>query len=196
MKTPREILLNRHQAAEPKLDRLRREVIDQEVRGARVADQDLPSIVQSPGDWLAVLWQQALRPWRPAWLGLAAAWLVILGLHLAGNGDGRAVQTSRRPPAAATAAEFREQLRLRAELLEAAPSVDARPAPIQVGPRSDETWQGRRAWSADCPACSRYFDRLMTLCKTLWPGPQSFARGFMVPICAQHSRSRLPMDIV
>ena len=28
-----------------------------------------------PGDWLAVLWQQALRPWRPAWLGLAAAWL-------------------------------------------------------------------------------------------------------------------------
>ena len=139
MKTPRDILLNRHQTAAPKLDRLRREVIDQEVRAAPVPEEDLPSIVQSPGDWLQVLWRHALRPWRPAWMGLAVAWLVILGLHLAGNGASGTVSSPSTRLAPTAVAELQEQLKLRAELLGTIPQDRVEPGAPRVGPRSEQT---------------------------------------------------------
>jgi len=139
MKTPRNILLNRYRAAEPKLDRLRREVINQEVRAAQVPDEDLPSIVQSPGDWLAVLWQQVVRPWRPAWLGLAAVWLVILGLNLAANGGGTATPSQPARLAPGAVAELQEQLRLRTELLGSMPVGEVKSGLPRVGPRSEDT---------------------------------------------------------
>jgi hypothetical protein len=139
MKNPRDILLNRYRAAEPKLDRLRHEVIDQEVRRAQMPDEDLPSIVQSPGDWLVVLWQQALRPWRPAWMGLAAAWALILCLHLAANGGGTAAPAQPTRLAPAAVAELQEQLRLRAELLGSVPLGGVKSGLPGVGPRSEDT---------------------------------------------------------
>jgi hypothetical protein len=139
MKTPSEILLNRYRAAEPKLDRLRREVIDQEIRSPQIPEHDLPSIVQSPGDWLAVLWQQAIQPWRPAWLGLASAWLLILYLHLGANREGSAPVTRTTRLAPAAMAQLQEQQRLRAELLGAMPTSRPEPVAPRVGPRSEGT---------------------------------------------------------
>ena len=85
MKTPREILLARHQAAEPKLDALRREVLqnltpDEQSRGERF-DSFLTSC------------RELFRLPRWAWSGLAAAWLVIVGLNIAAR-ETAATQTA------------------------------------------------------------------------------------------------------
>lgn len=68
MKTAREILWQRHADAEPDLDALRRRV----VAGLRAET--------SPG-WWRTAWLELI--WRPrlAWAGLAAVWLLILGVN-------------------------------------------------------------------------------------------------------------------
>ena len=78
MKTPRDILLARHQAAAPKLDAIRRRVVrelnNQETKGQ---------------SWLAALvawWlscstqfrQELIWPCRRFWLGLTVVWLLLL----------------------------------------------------------------------------------------------------------------------
>ena len=145
MKTPRDLLLNRHRAAEPKLDRLRREVIDRAICAVQNPDEDLPSIVQSPGYWLAVLWQQAIRPWRHAWMGLATAWLLILCLHIAASGEGGMVQSQPTRLAPPAMAELQEQLKLRAELLGSMPVGSVKAGLPGVGPRSEDTRQRNNA---------------------------------------------------
>lgn len=70
MKTPRELLLARHRAAEPKLDAIRK-------RAVATLDPR-PSAFDS---WLAVCWQELFWPCRRAWAGLAAVWAVILALN-------------------------------------------------------------------------------------------------------------------
>ena len=77
MKTPRELLLERHRAQSAALDQIRERVIAHEFR-------ESPMLVR----------QESLRPrfadfsaWltfpRATWGGFAAAWCVILGLNLA-----------------------------------------------------------------------------------------------------------------
>ncbi len=81
MKTPRELLLERHRAQSAALDQLRERVVSQELGEAvaRPRQNDAPN-------WLATL-----RGWlnfqRAAWGGFAAAWCVILGLNLAAQSE-------------------------------------------------------------------------------------------------------------
>ena len=95
MKTPREVILERHQSAEAKL------------KGMRAAD--LAACVRStaeesgerqPQFSLAVIarrfWAEAFWPWRRVWAGVAAGWLVILALILATSDTPRTAST--RPP--------------------------------------------------------------------------------------------------
>ena len=114
MKTPREILLEEHREAEPKLDAIRRRVIDRACH--RTEDRPLASIVT----WLRLLWNQLFVPSRPAWLSLAAAWVVVATLSWArlepgsaGDGPSSARQTllSLKPL-------LEEQAQLRVELLQ------------------------------------------------------------------------------
>lgn len=66
MKTSREILLGRHQAAIPELDRIR---------------QDCVAKLRTPS--LAVTaWKELIWPAYRIWLGLGAAWIFIFVLHV------------------------------------------------------------------------------------------------------------------
>jgi hypothetical protein len=68
MKTPREILLERHRAAVPQLDAIRREILDAKFRRRNL---------------VATLWGELILPSRRVWSGLAAAWLLILVVNFA-----------------------------------------------------------------------------------------------------------------
>lgn len=79
MKTPREILLRRHRAVEPRLDALREELLGR-MSAAQAATPGL--------DWFALL-----RSFRGHLAGLGAAWLVILAFSL-DAGEVSSAQTS------------------------------------------------------------------------------------------------------
>lgn len=131
MKTPREILLARHRAAEPKLDVLRRAALgDLRQRETRLV----------PRTNFFTQLAEFLRLPRPALAGLALAWLVIVLLNVASPevasvSSAAPAQMVQRP--AATREELREQKRLFTELVGGGLPHDTeapRPAPR---PRSE-----------------------------------------------------------
>jgi len=77
MKTPREILLKRHQAVAPKLDAIRHEVVGE---GRRVAAPE--SMVAGTATLPFLIWREWLYSLRWHLAGLGAAWLVIGLLNL------------------------------------------------------------------------------------------------------------------
>lgn len=68
---PRDILLNRHRQAEPKLDALRQEII-RDLRRHELPRSALPPAPRLP--WLST------KPWR--FIALATAWLIVILLHV------------------------------------------------------------------------------------------------------------------
>ena len=122
MRTPREILLRQHQAASPKLD---------VIRAGVVAGLARPSAPETTS-WRAWLW-----PCPRAWTGLAAAWLVILGMNLAaGKGPSR--------PASARLAVSRQELlelsrqqRMLARLIAPGETAEMEPPKPVPSPRSE-----------------------------------------------------------
>lgn len=141
MKTPRELLLARHDSIRPRLDAVRRAVVAEHV-GPEPVGQATAGL-----SFLARLWSELFWPSRRVWAGLAVAWLAILGLNLAGGGDS---QQAGRAAVVRTSAEVRqlravahEQAQWRAELLELEPS----PRTVQrgsatSGPRSERSPKG------------------------------------------------------
>jgi len=111
MKTPREILLARHQAAAPQLDALRQSVVA-DLNG-RTAEPPLQR--RSIAELLSHLFHLP----KPALAGLAFAWLIIIALNVASR-DTAAPASSPRQMAqrpTATMQDLREQKRLFAELV-------------------------------------------------------------------------------
>ena len=138
MKTPREVLLSRHAKVELRLDAIRRAVVAEHVVPTRQADR-----------------RGSRRPWwralvelfwvdRRVWAGLAAVWLVILGLNLGSRpgGGGKAVIAAGRFSGAELRVVLLEQVRLRQELMGES-VASAVTAASTHGPRSDRkaTWQ-------------------------------------------------------
>ncbi|MEZ0218545.1 MAG: hypothetical protein ACAH89_15515 [Rariglobus sp.] len=119
MPSPREILLARHRAAEPRLDAMRTAVLALETGGRR-----RPVLLAA----LRTLWRELVEPCRPAWVAFAAVWAVLLIL----DGTSRPAGETRRPVAAETVAavtSWLEQRRMLAEL--AAPAgPSSAPAPV------------------------------------------------------------------
>jgi hypothetical protein len=132
MKTPRDLLLDRHANIRSRLGALRHQVVAEHV-GAALAEP-----AARPGT-LARLWTELFWSCRRPWLGLASAWALIAMFNLAPGPDAplAAGRGSRTPPTAETRHALAEQARLRAELLER-PSRSPAPArPSRVpGPRS------------------------------------------------------------
>lgn len=126
MKTPCEVLLARHQTAEPKLDRLREHVL---ATLSDSADEKRSAVRRC-----ASFCRTFFRVPRLAWGGLAAAWLLIIALHLAARDTAQ-----KQPPALAqhqrsadTLQAVREQKRLWAELTgfdEGREAAQPRPVP-------------------------------------------------------------------
>ena len=94
MKTPRDILFDRHRAAVPLLDSIRAEVVSQ---------------LSPRGNILFAaarkLWEELVWPCRRAWAGFAVVWIALLGMHFAT--PRRVVKAA---PLAASAFEQRRQM--------------------------------------------------------------------------------------
>jgi hypothetical protein len=124
MKTPREILLARHRAAEPKLNQARTGVL------ARLPRRRESSVPASIIEWL--------RMPRVAWGALGAAWVVIIALNLAAR---ETVSGPAAPVRTVLGAEnrqaLREQKRLLAELVGSRPEAKAARSGFVPRPRSE-----------------------------------------------------------
>ena len=132
MKTPRNILLARHQAAEPKLDIVRAQAL---ATLAPRESQPRPLARR----WLTAC-QELFRIPRVAWAGLAAVWLVILGLNVATHETVPATPSSPRAEtkrSPETLQALREQKRLFAELVGSLKEMDADVPRFVPRPRSE-----------------------------------------------------------
>jgi hypothetical protein len=116
MKTPRQVLLDRHADAQASLDALRRSVVT--------------PIRQRRRPWLELLWQELVLPIRPLLTGLSVVWVLILVLHLTTRGTSAHGDTQPLPPSIAR--EVAAQQRILSALLGLRPSET--PAPSE--PRS------------------------------------------------------------
>ena len=133
MKTPRDILLERHQAAKSKLDAIRSEVVAQcreEQRTTKTGLMSLPLL----------LWRELIFPSRRTWAGIAAAWLVILVVNFSLRDPaqpGNVIKAT-----APAMMSFQEQQKLLNELLadRSVPMDTDRPKTFSPRPRSERVY--------------------------------------------------------
>jgi len=129
MKTPREILLARHQAAAPKLDAIRHAVVESTRR---------PSHLR----WPILLWRELVWPCRRIWTGLAAVWILILAANVSLHEHSPAI--ARSGPSSEMMTTLKDQQTVLAELLgdHAVPPDADRPKIFSPKPRTEnaEIW--------------------------------------------------------
>jgi hypothetical protein len=122
MKTPREILLERHRAAGTKLDAIRRSVVaglDPEATKEQSGTNFLAAWMFGCADRL---WQELFLPSRRVWSGLAAVWVLILVINFAERDPAPAGKAT----AAPVMMNLAEQQRLLNELFaDRTPAADA-----------------------------------------------------------------------
>ena len=140
MNTPRDILLARHQAATPKLDALRLEVVAGLDRPGAQASSRWPFLVSWCLDGSRKLWQELYLPSRRIWSGLATIWILILIVNLAQR-DGSAKVSAARSDAAGPTMSLQAQQRWLNELLADRATVPAadRPRNVAPKPRTEKT---------------------------------------------------------
>jgi len=138
MKTPREILLQRHQAADAKLSQIRRDVIAQMESSSVTRAEGLPRRA------LTKVWHELIWPCRQTWAGLATVWVVLLTLQLASRDASAVVARKSPPPSREMLRVLRQQQLLLAELVDRPESRAAdRPKVVPLRPRSErreEMW--------------------------------------------------------
>ena len=138
MKSPRDILLERHRDAGPKLDDVRRRVIVDELNHKETTEQS----------WLARMpeniWQELIRPCRKVWAGLAVVWLGILLANVSMRSPGTAM-AKKEPVSKETVIAFQQQKRLLEELI-GPPEAGAAEPPKVVLPQPQS--RRRDEWMA------------------------------------------------
>lgn len=135
MKTPKEILLAKHQSAETKLDRIRRGV----VRQLNPAPQ--PGF----GARLAARWRELITPQPQRWAALAGLWIVI-GLIKFSTPDNRAVAARQNYRSPEMTVELKEQQAFFGELAGLPPMQEAQPPrTLPPRPRSSRNPEFHRA---------------------------------------------------
>jgi hypothetical protein len=112
MKTPREFLLNRHQSAESKLNRMWDEKLAPEMRVERASLR--PNLLIAIG-WK--LWRELVLPSRRIWAGLACAWVVIAVLNLASSEPATEVARDAKSPSQEEMQALIEQRQMLAQLI-------------------------------------------------------------------------------
>lgn len=133
MKTPREILLARHQSASPKLDALRCEVVS----GLSASGQSHPT--ESTASLFTQFWLEIVLPCRRIWTGLAAVWVCLTVFNLSQQHPSPRPMMANVPSAAESAVAFRDQQRMLNELLadRSLPVEAVRPRSYAPKPRSE-----------------------------------------------------------
>lgn len=131
MKTPREILLERHQAAAPKLDAIRRKIVSAEFRRNKFA--------ATVFNWLFLPWRELVLPSRRIWTGLAAVWVLILAANFSLQ-DHSQVAMSKVSPSPVMMLTFQQQEKMLGELFGQDEPRVAEPAKTFVPqPRSEKS---------------------------------------------------------
>jgi hypothetical protein len=138
MKTPRQILFERHRQAESKLDAIRQEALSALTTQAR--DEGLRTGLKE-GFWFGTMlrkaWLELIWPSRGAWAALAALWLAIGATNLEMKSEARTVPVVRSEPVGEMVNRFKEQERLLAELLQPFNPSAGKPARPMPRPRSE-----------------------------------------------------------
>jgi hypothetical protein len=114
-RTPRQILFQRHQPAEGKLDQMRRKFVS-ELAGETAPAGEAMEPMESDGISLAAkLWRELILPARRVWTGVAAAWIVIAVLNLKTSEGPQPARTASPAPTPEIMAALEEQKRLFSE---------------------------------------------------------------------------------
>jgi hypothetical protein len=142
MKTPREILLARHEKIQPELELIRSRVLRMALAADLAAAPERSDAELGTGaGWLSQLWQQLFWQPRRAWLGLACAWgfITLMNLSLL---DATPQPASQASAEVSTLTAWQEHQRCLESLilLTDAMAPEREPAPAALQPRS----QGRR----------------------------------------------------
>ena len=134
MKTLREVLFERYQAAEPKLDAIRERVLAGLAPDAPVQAIELPRAIPRRESELEAGWRQFLWSLRWHLAGLSAAWVIVLLLNT-GHTPDRAQAAPRQgaPSPRQLLAALRENQRQLRELI-AAPASEQAPEPSRLTP--------------------------------------------------------------
>ena len=127
MKKPRDILFARHQAAAPKLDALRQQVIQTR----------FPSGGEIRVSFVLRLWLELVLPCRRIWTGLAVVWILLFIVNLSQR-DHSPVSVAKSSPTAQMEVMLADQQKLLNELLaDRSPPLDAdRPRNFVPKPRT------------------------------------------------------------
>jgi len=135
MKTPREILLARHEATNAKLDDIRRAAI-WELNNQGTKQQNRSDLTSLFLRCSRNFWRELILPRPQAWAGLAVIWVVILALKFSTRDASHvAGRTSSVPPE--IMAELKQQKHLFAELAGIPQLSDVKPSkPFLPRPRS------------------------------------------------------------
>lgn len=144
MRTPREILLARHRAIEPKLDDIREDVVgnlnNKDAKTQSLSDSLASCLVNC----LGVVWRELVMPSRGIWMGLAAVWILILAVNFSMRDDS-GIRMAKSPPTPEVIMAFRQQQQLLSELL---------------GPDEPPVAQPKKMYSPR-PASERHLELLM-----------------------------------
>jgi hypothetical protein len=111
MKTPRKILLERHQAVVPQLDAIRRESVGQ---ASSLSQNKKSETGRMPV--LRLIWLELILPSRRIWAGLAAVWLLLLVVNFSMR-DHLQMTMAKTSTPAEVAATFQQQQELLAQLI-------------------------------------------------------------------------------
>lgn len=140
MKTPRDLLMEQHRAAGPKLDSLRRNTVARLSDRTSAAPGNLTHQMGSLRKWVGLLWRELIFPCRRTWTGLAAVWVMLYLINL-GQRDQTYDSVRKQSSAAAeTLLVWRQQERLLAEWAESPRAIEAVPRlPSASRPRTDRS---------------------------------------------------------
>lgn len=130
MKTPREVLLQQHQAARTKLDQIRRNVVAELT--PRESNLTIALVLK--------LWRELIWPCRRTWAGLAAVWLAILAFNLTHAEHSQIVTTKSTTPPEEMRLALREQRRVLEEIIGSTPP----PSPTEPSRRPNTQPRSQR----------------------------------------------------
>jgi hypothetical protein len=136
MKTPREILLNRHAHVTEKLDAIRERVLAAELRHETRNPKPETRNVHALAPRLALtLWRELVWPCRRTWAGLAAIWFVLAAFNLVHSERRQITAVKSTLPPAEMRIVFQEQQQVLAELLGPPPAAAPAEAPRHPNPQ-------------------------------------------------------------
>ena len=141
MKTPREILFERHQAIAPKLEAIRHDVVNAEFnvgQASRLSPSEKAEKLETGATpVLRLLWRELIFPSRRIWAGLAASWILIFAFNFAQRAPAELLTRKSPPPAPQMILTFRQQERLLTELIGPNEVQAVAPTPFLPQPRSE-----------------------------------------------------------